>query len=422
MNEQRATIEEKKDGGATGGGAGRPLRSTRKKDAAPRGVFRHRSGVWATRFTCGAGHIHQERVSPLKSEAVRTYHERRGRAMDEPGWCPAAERRQVREQATAALASKRRRISFRDYAQDYLAWSASVHRAQRTAQYEVRRLITLLGDTPLDVINSADVERCVRALTATLAPSSVNRLRDRLSGMFKRAQRIGLVGANPVKGMPKLKEAGGRLAFLSQAGEGALLAALPLSRRPLVLLAINTGLRWSEQASLRWHDVDLLTGFVTVRLGKNGRARRVALNSTARAALMDLGTLRHDPGDSDEPVFRAAYRTVSREFVRSVGAARSALRATGREEEAARLDGVTWHALRHTFASRLVTAGVDLRTVQELGGWQTLSMVQRYAHLSPGHLVAAVERIVPTPTEVVLGTVRATELGRDLNSVAAASN
>jgi len=64
------------------------------------------------------------------------------------------------------------------------------------------------------------------------------------------------------------------------------------------------------------------------------------------------------------------------------------------------LDGVTWHALRHTFASRLVAAGVDLRTVQELGGWRTLSMVQRYAHLSPGLLAAAVEKIVATP-EVV---------------------
>ena len=58
---------------------------------------------------------------------------------------------------------------------------------------------------------------------------------------------------------------------------------------------------------------------------------------------------------------------------------------------------MTWHALRHTFASRLVAAGVDLRTVQELGGWRTLSMVQRYAHLSPGHLVAAVEKIVAVP-------------------------
>jgi site-specific recombinase XerC len=55
-------------------------------------------------------------------------------------------------------------------------------------------------------------------------------------------------------------------------------------------------------------------------------------------------------------------------------------------------------ALRHTFASRLVADGVDLRTVQELGGWRTLSMVQRYTHLSPGYLAAAVEKIVASTT------------------------
>ena len=86
------------------------------------------------------------------------------------------------------------------------------------------------------------------------------------------------------------------------------------------------------------------------------------------------------------------------------------LRAAGREHEAARLDGVTWHALRHTFASRLVAAGVDLRTAQELGGWRTLSMVKRYAHLSPGHLVAAVEKIVAAPAVVVLETASVSEL------------
>jgi len=57
------------------------------------------------------------------------------------------------------------------------------------------------------------------------------------------------------------------------------------------------------------------------------------------------------------------------------------------------LTDVTPHALRHTFASRLVMAGVDLRTVQELGGWSSLELVQRYAHLSPGHKAEAVERI-----------------------------
>ena len=52
-----------------------------------------------------------------------------------------------------------------------------------------------------------------------------------------------------------------------------------------------------------------------------------------------------------------------------------------------------WRAVRHTFASRLVMAGVGLLTVKELGGWRTLAMVQRCAHLAPGHLHAAVERL-----------------------------
>src|SRR5262249_24118534 len=112
---------------------------------------------------------------------------------------------------------------------------------------------------------------------------------------------------------------------------------------------------------------------------------------------MDLSAHRRRPGDPAEPVCRAAYRTLSRELVRVGRAAQVTVRAAGREAEATGLDGMTWHALRHTFASRLVSAGVDLRTVQELGGWKTLSMVQRYAHLSPGHLAAAVERIVPAP-------------------------
>ena len=132
--------------------------------------------------------------------------------------------------------------------------------------------------------------------------------------------------------------------------------------------------------------------------------------------ILDLATKRHRPDDPYEPIFRAAYRTVSREFVRAVRAAQGTLRAAGQNEEAGRLDGVTWHALRHTFASRLVAAGVDLRTVQELGWWRTLSMVQRYAHLSPGHLIAAVEKIAPAPAVAVARNGSAVELRQDLDS------
>jgi len=81
--------------------------------------------------------------------------------------------------------------------------------------------------------------------------------------------------------------------------------------------------------------------------------------------------------------------------------ARRAQEASGQGAE--QLEGYTWHGNRHTFASRLVMAGVDLRTVQQLGGWQSSGMVQRSSHLGLDHLLAAVERLVSSSDRATLG-------------------
>jgi integrase len=67
---------------------------------------------------------------------------------------------------------------------------------------------------------------------------------------------------------------------------------------------------------------------------------------------------------------------------------------------AAGIENFRLHDTRHTFASRLAMAGVDLLTIKELGGWKTLSMVQRYAHLSPSHRRQAIERLVSRDTSL----------------------
>jgi integrase len=145
---------------------------------------------------------------------------------------------------------------------------------------------------------------------------------------------------------------------------------------------------------LRWLDVDLLAKTLTIGKDKNGRTLNVPFNSATEAVLLDMGTQRIRPNDPQEPVFPRRYREPDKFFPRAVKRAQEALREAGQHDEAARLAGVSWHALRHTWASRLTMSGVDPRTLQTLGGWRSLAMVERYSHPSLDHLRAAVEKLV----------------------------
>ena len=169
---------------------------------------------------------------------------------------------------------------------------------------------------------------------------------------------------------------------------------------------------WSEQARLRWCDADLLTGTLTIPQSKNGRTRHIPMNAVVRSLLIDIGARRQRLGDPAELLFAAAYRTTARALEKAVIAAQAAIASTG--QDPSRLDGFTWHGLRHTWASRLVMAGVDLRTLQQLGSWRTPMMVERYSHLSPDHLRAAMETLVATSAVPALRS-GAAELERNLN-------
>jgi len=109
-------------------------------------------------------------------------------------------------------------------------------------------------------------------------------------------------------------------------------------------------------------------GSLTVRLSKSGHSRQIPMNSVVRAALLDLAGRRREPDNPEEPIFRCPYIQPDRFFAKAVERAQKALREAGKES--GRLNGYTWHCNRHTFASRVVMAGVDPRTVQTLGGWR----------------------------------------------------
>jgi integrase len=284
----------------------------------------------------------------------------------------------------------------------------------RNTESELRRLTAHFGNRPLASITPGDVERFLRGLCEgpeAVTGATMNRYRDRISGLYKRAMRLGLVATNPAKGISKAKEPGARRLPDCRRG-GRHPRQLTPEFQPLFAFSLHTGLRWSEQGGLRWADVDMLAGVITVGRSKNGHTRRVPLNSAVSRLLVDLGAARTPHSDPEEPIFRgAAYRTpVSRAFLQAVERTQASLRDAGKD--ASRLEGYTWHGNRHTFASRLVMAGVNMLTVQTLGGWRTPAMVQRYAHLAPDYLARAVERLV---TEAP----RAVELGRNLDDARA---
>jgi integrase len=88
-------------------------------------------------------------------------------------------------------------------------------------------------------------------------------------------------------------------------------------------------------------------------------------------------------------------------FAKPNGKPYHAIRGFREACDRAGLTDVTVHTTRHTFATRLCENGVDLRTVQELGGWATLSLVQRYAHVSPVRKAEAVEGLVKNSTTLL---------------------
>ena len=153
---------------------------------------------------------------------------------------------------------------------------------------------------------------------------------------------------------------------------------------PLVLLAMNTGLRRGELLQLRWRDLDLQRRILTVRgeRAKTRQTRHVPLNSVATRVLKAWRPTVLDP---EWCVFGGPTETTP------LGTVKKAWRGV---LKAATVTSFRFHDLRHTFASKLVMAGVDLNTVRELLGHKSIAMTLRYAHLAPEHKAAAVETLV----------------------------
>lgn len=303
--------------------------------------------------------------------------------------------------------------------QHYEPW-AEQHR--KTGAEQAARLRAVFGTVfkgkRLDAITAFEVERWRSArLKAGTSKATANRDLVTLKAALRLAVRWKLLASYPLSEVKNAKvDTAGRVRFLAPDEESRLRKALTArddARRaererangwrrdrgyqewpaygaytdhltPIVLLALNTGLRRGELFNLRWRDVDLARALVTVEGegAKSNLTRHVPLNAEALAVLR---AWRGTPAPASDAYVFPGLDGGRLEDIKGGWLALV---------KAAAVTGFTFHDLRHTFASKLVMAGVDLNTVRELLGHADMKMTLRYAHLAPEHKAAAVAKLV----------------------------
>ncbi len=268
--------------------------------------------------------------------------------------------------------------SFRELAVDYLRW-AERQRSFKSKCYLIKQLVEVFGNYPLRSFTTRLVEQYQTERLQRNKPATVNRLLAHLKHMFTKAVEWDMVEEEVPKRIRRVKfiqENNRRLRILHKEECQALIEACSPHLKPIVVTALNTGMRRGEILGLRWEQVDLRHGFILLDITKNGERREIPINSTLRATLEAI-----PHGIESKYVFvdrnGNPFKDVKRSF-------RTACRRVG-------ISDFRFHDLRHTFASHLVMGGVDITTVKELLGHKTLTMTLRYAHLAPSHKVNAVK-------------------------------
>jgi integrase len=319
-----------------------------------------------------------------------------------------------------AAKSKGKAITFAAFLKDrYEPWVTAERKAGKETVGNLRAQFGRLFDTKaLSDITAWNVEKFKASrLKSGIKPATVNRDLDRIRAALNKAVEWGLLASNPVAGIKRSK--GGntnRVRYLDVQEENRLREALlerEAERRgqrasgnawstergrkvrtlwagdeftdhlmPLVLLALNTGLRRGELFGLTWGCVSLARKQLTVAAGtaKSGKVRHIPLNSEALDVLKRWGKYHDGVGVVFPGLSGARLTHINKSW--------------GGLMKAAKVADFRFHDCRHHFASRLVMSGADLYTVKELLGHSDFDMTQRYAHLSPEHKAAAVERLM----------------------------
>lgn len=268
---------------------------------------------------------------------------------------------------------------------DYMRLCASGRSKREKKRYVEGLFLSHFKGRILSTITRSELEEflALRRDTPTRyetprTPATCNRELAAVRHFLNKAAEWGLIRQNPCAGVKPKKEPRGRLRFLSLDEAAALLEVAGARLKPVLVIALETGMRKEEIFSLRWEDVDSPGRTLYVRKPKNGEPRHVPMSERLAA------TLKAHPRRLDSPYLFATKK--GRRIKNMRTAFETACTAAG-------IVGFRFHDLRHTAASHMIMAGISLAAVGAVLGHKTSAMTSRYAHLSQEHLTAAVNSL-----------------------------
>lgn len=262
-------------------------------------------------------------------------------------------------------------ITFKEMAEKYLG----KYQKQRDIT-SLKSLLPFFGDISLSGITTELVSDYRDERLKVVKPATVYQELALMRRMYNVARKEWKwVKDNPVADLSfSVGNKNARTRWLSPEEEKRLLdsATNPLWLRPLLFLALHTGMRRGEMLDLKWNDLDFSRKLIVIQRSKNGEKRSIPMSMTLCSVFAGLKIR-----DISGRVFPIAVRSLREAFSKT-------LRRAGIED-------FRFHDLRHTFATKLVQNGVDIYKVKELLGHKTLAMTMRYSHHYPESLRTSVE-------------------------------
>jgi len=246
-------------------------------------------------------------------------------------------------------------------------------RSWKRDEVTINHFLQLFGDKNIRQLSSFLITGYRNDRSKKVCKSTVNRELDTIRNMFNKAVEWCYIEKSPYTGVEKYKVNNTNLRILSSEEFKSVIQVSSETLKPILLMAVNTGMRISEILNLLWNDVNLDKGYILIRDSKNYESRYIPIHQELKKVLVNL-----KEKSETEYVF-GGRKSIRKQW-------QKALKLSG-------IEHCRFHDLRHTFASNLVMAGVDLVTVSQLMGHKDLSMTKRYAHPTPEHKKRAIESL-----------------------------